>query len=156
MPMSRPMCCSTTAAANRRWSNTIWPSTTLHRDASDGPGGRGAAAVSGLGRTVQQADLVAVRIAQIGQVHGALAFAAPAGRVFAGHAPRCNAGSVGGIGLFNGFGGKAKGAAVADGRGLALDGLGHAERAARMAPEQAVAVQYPGLGAQRAQQGVVE
>ncbi len=107
---------------------------------------------------MQQAELVAVRVAQIGQIQAAGAgLATPARRVFAGHAASGHAGGMGRIGLRGRLGRETEGAAVANAGRRAVDGRGDAKGVARVAPEGAVlGVGESRLAAEGAEQGIVE
>ena len=109
-----------------------------------------------LGRPMQRAQLVAVRIAQIGQVQRAKSVVAPAGRVFAGSAAVLDAGCMKRIRLLRGLHFEADRTAVAMCGRLAVNGRRDAEVARGRAVEVAVFVGNPGAYAQSAQQGVVK
>ena len=104
---------------------------------------------------MQRAELVAIGVAEIGQVHGAAAYAR---RVFDGLAAGGHAGFVPGVHLFGAVHGDADGAAVGVGGRLAVDGLGDDVAAAIVAVDHPPlgGVLGPRLGAQRAEGGVVE
>ena len=105
---------------------------------------------------MQGAQLVAVRIAQVGEVELALAAFAHAGRVLAGGPAGGDARRVPGVGLGRRGAGKANGAAVA-GRGrLAIDRLAHREDARGRDVEDPVPIHPGRRHAQRAEHGVVE
>src|SRR5215831_18840420 len=78
---------------------------------------------------VHRADLVAVGIAQIGEVELAGRAFANAGRVFAGGGAVGEACRMPSIRLFRRVGEEADGAAIGGGRGLAVDRLRHREGA---------------------------
>src|SRR5665213_4382559 len=89
---------------------------------------------------MQRANLVAVGIAQIGDIELDPGAFANARRILAGLAAIGEAGRLPGVGLRGRIAGETDGAAVADGRGLAVDRLRHREHAGLGAVEDAVAV----------------
>src|SRR3954451_10923435 len=78
---------------------------------------------------MHRADLVAVEIAQIGEVHFARAAFANARRIFASGAAIGETGRMPGVGLLGRVGRKTDGAAVGVCRRLAVDRLRHGEHA---------------------------
>src|SRR5437667_11742504 len=86
------------------------------------------------------ADLVAVQIAQIGEVHFARRAFAYARRIFAGLSAIGDAGRVPGVGLFGRLRRKADGAAIRRRRRLAIDWFRHREHAGLGEVENTVAV----------------
>src|SRR4051812_11776980 len=105
---------------------------------------------------VQGAELVAVGVAQIGDVEFHAAALADAGRILAGLAAMGEAGGVERIGLGLRCRRKSDGAAIGTAGGLAVDRLAHREGAGLGAPENAVAVDAPLRDAERAKQRIVE
>src|SRR2546421_7025028 len=105
---------------------------------------------------MHRADLVAVDIAQIGEVHFARRAFAYARRIFASGAAMGEARRVPGVGLLGGFSRKPNGAAVRRRRRLAVDRLRHREHAGLGEVENAVAVDPGRPDAKRAEQGVIE
>src|SRR4051794_394373 len=105
---------------------------------------------------MQGTELVAVGIAQIGDIEfHAAAFAYPR-RVFAGLAAMRDAGGVKRVGGFRRIGGKADGAAIGKGRRLAVDRLRHREGAGLAPVENAMAVDPSWGNAERPEQSVIE
>ena len=86
---------------------------------------------------VQRAELVAVRIAQIGQIKTAKAGLAQAGRIFDGGAAMGDAGMVPSIGLFGAVHGKADCATIGMGGRLAIDRRGDQKAPTIMNVDQA-------------------
>ncbi len=108
------------------------------------------------GRPVQGAEFVAVRVTQIGQVNFAgRAFAKP-WRVFAGRAAIGDSRRMKSVTLLGRLHGEPNGAAVAVGRGLAVDWRGDRERARGAAIKIPLFVGNPWTDAQRAEQRVVK
>src|SRR5690606_10490767 len=108
-------------------------------------------------KAVHRTELVAVGVAQVGEVHAAGRAFAHAGRVLDGDAAGGHARRVPRVHLGRGFAGETDGAAVGVGGGLAVDRQAHAEHAAvGRAIEDPVAVHEARADAQRAQEGVVE
>src|SRR5215207_4122308 len=89
---------------------------------------------------VHRADLVAVEIAQIGEIHFARGAFANAWRVFAGLAAIGDTSRVPRVGLLGRFGRKADGAAVRERCRLAVDRLRYREHAGLGEVENTVAV----------------
>src|SRR5882757_6023770 len=100
---------------------------------------------------VQGAELVAVGIAQIGDIKLDPAAFADARRLFAGLAAMGDAGRVKRVGLFGRIGGKTDGAAIGMRRGLAVDRLRHREGPGLGPVENTIAVEPPWLDPQRPQ-----
>src|SRR4051795_1730868 len=106
--------------------------------------------------SVHRADLVAVEIAQIGEIEFARAAFANAGRIFAVLAAVGDARRMPGIGLFGRVGRKTDGAAIGVCRRLAVDRLRHREHASLGEIENTVTVDPGRPDAERAEQRVVE
>src|SRR5216683_5365078 len=106
--------------------------------------------------SVQGAELVAVGIAQIGDIEFEATALAHARRVFAGFSAIGDASRVKRVSLLGRTGGKADGAAIGRGRRLAIDRLRHRENAGRGSVENAVAVYPPRRHTERAKQRVIE
>ena len=104
------------------------------------------------------ADLVARRIAQIGQDHGAEGALAFAGRILDGATAGGDAGVVEGLDHLGRIGVKADGSAIGVAGGVAVDGLADGEGAYASAPPvAALGVRpLPRLDAQGAERGVIE
>src|SRR3989338_7148169 len=109
-----------------------------------------------LGWAVQRANLVAVRVAQVCQVELAARAFAVARWVFAGGATVGHTGCVERIGLLGRLHGKADGAAIGKGGGLAIDGGADAEGAGGAPVEVAVFVGDTRGHTNGAEQRVVE
>ena len=98
----------------------------------------GCAALSGrLWRAVDRAQLVAVRVADVAQVHRAEAAFAQARRVFTGGAAMGDRDVVKRLDLLGRVALEANRAAIGDRRRFAVDGLGDAEEAAVVPVEEA-------------------
>ena len=101
------------------------------------------------------AELVAVGIAQIGEVHLAEPASRDAGRILDRRAAIGDAGGVPGIDLFGARGHEADGRAVAVAARLAVDRLTDAERPVLVIHQSALPKSWPGLP-KRAHRRVVE
>src|SRR5438128_11914238 len=105
---------------------------------------------------MHRADLVAVQIAQIGEVHFARRAFAYARRIFAGLSAIGDAGRVPGVGLLGRVRRKTDGAAIRRRRRLAVDRLRHREHAGLGEIENTVTIDPGRPDTQRAEQRVVE
>src|ERR1700759_1758695 len=106
---------------------------------------------------MQRAQLVAVRVAQVSEIEFRRAAFAHARRIFDRGAAGRDARLVPRIRLRRIFRGETDGAAIGVARGLAVDGLGHAEHALRRhIKETSFRIDHAGPDAQRAERGVVE
>ena len=105
---------------------------------------------------MQRAELVAIGVAQIGQVQLAHSAIAPARRVFTGAAAVGNTCRMPGVNLLGRFGLEADRAAIAMASRLAIDGRGDAEAARLAAVEVAVLVGHARGNAQGGKQRVVK
>mmetsp|Transcript_59431 Transcript_59431/g.140502 ORF Transcript_59431/g.140502 Transcript_59431/m.140502 type:complete len:247 (-) Transcript_59431:211-951(-) len=116
---------------------------------------------SGLGHAPDRAELVAIRVAHIAQVHGPQRAFAQARRFFDGTAAMRDRHIVEGLDLFGGFAFEADGAAVGMAGRLVVDRLADAEAVAGMAVEHPLMAGGRGVAhafgrAQHGQHRVVE
>src|SRR5260221_8078985 len=102
------------------------------------------------------ADLVAVGVAQIGDIEFVAGAFANARRILARRRTMGDAGRMPGVGLLGGSGGKADGAAVRKRRRLAVDRLRYRKRAGLGEIENTMAVDLGGADIERAEQRVIE
>src|SRR6266403_638617 len=105
---------------------------------------------------MQGADLVAVRISQIGEIEFARGPFAYTRRVFAGLSAVGDASRVPGVSLFSRACGKANRAAIGRGCRLAIDRLRHRKNAGWGSIENAMAVYFPGRNTESTKQCVIE
>src|ERR1035437_7302145 len=147
---------SPSLSSGAHWRDPLAPTRWLMRATFVADHTRARDRRAGSTHPVQGAELVAVGIAQIGEIEFARSALAHTRRVLAGLAAIGDAGRMPRVGLLGGARGKTDRAAIGRGRRLAIDRLRHRENASFGHIENAMAVYPPGRNAERAEQRVIE